>query len=124
MLAVPGGLGSERAALRDGAAPPPNLLSQNFPNPLPAAGQESTCIWFDLAETGSVELEILDLRGGRVRRFIPGPDLGEALGAGGHRRGGPRGRPRRPPPPVGRPGRPGRRGAARGRPGQEYAPPR
>src|SRR2546428_7424574 len=116
MLAVPGGLGSERAALRDGAAPPPNLLSQNFPNPLPAAGQDSTCIWFDLAETGSVELEILDLRGGRVRRFIPGPDFGEALAAGRHRGGGSRGAPRGPPPPWGGPG--GRRppGAGPGSP--------
>src|SRR6266481_939957 len=54
--------------------PTSTLLYQNFPNPFPAAGRDSTCIWFDLPIAGSVQLDILDLRGTRVRRFVPGPD--------------------------------------------------
>jgi len=92
-LAVPAGLAAQRPALLDGAPPPTTLLYQNFPNPFPAAGQDSTCIWFDLAETGSVELEILDLRGGPVRRFIPGRDFGEVLSGGRYGRGVPGGPP-------------------------------
>ncbi len=58
----------------DGGLPTTTLLYQNFPNPFPNGGRDSTCLWFDLAAPGFVELEILDLRGNRVRRFIPGPD--------------------------------------------------
>jgi len=90
-LAVPAGLAAQRPALVDGTLPPTTLLYQNFPNPFPAGGRDSTCIWFDLAETGSVQLEILDLRGGPVRRFIPGPDFGEVLSGGRYGRGGPGG---------------------------------
>ncbi len=71
----------------DPSLPPATLLYQNFPNPFPAAGGDSTCIWFDLATTGRVELEILDLRGHPVRRFIPGPDFPEILQAGRYGRG-------------------------------------
>src|SRR2546427_7310870 len=39
-----------------------------FRSPFPALGRDSTCIWFDLAVTGRVELAILDLRGNAVDR--------------------------------------------------------
>src|SRR5207302_277665 len=40
----------------DGSIPPTTLLYQNFPNPFPAAGRDSTCLWFDLASAAVVEL--------------------------------------------------------------------
>jgi len=67
--------------------PTSTLLYQNFPNPFPAAGRDSTCIWFDLALAGAVELDILDLRGNRVRRFVPGPDFPGVLAPGRYGRG-------------------------------------
>ncbi|MGH7529872.1 MAG: S8 family serine peptidase, partial [Gemmatimonadales bacterium] len=75
----------------DGGTPTATLLYQNFPNPFPAVGRDSTCLWFDLAVPGRVELEILDLRGNRVRRFIPGPDFPAILPAGRYGRGQPGG---------------------------------
>ena len=71
----------------DGGTPTSTLLYQNFPNPFPNAGRDSTCLWFDLAVTAMVELEILDLRGNRVRRFVPGPDFPAILAAGRYGRG-------------------------------------
>jgi len=71
----------------DGATPTSTLLYQNFPNPFPAAGRDSTCLWFDIATTGMVELDILDLRGNRVKRFIPGPDFPPILPPGRYGRG-------------------------------------
>ncbi len=55
--------------------PPATLLYQNFPNPFPRVdlGAAATQIWFDLADSASVELTVLDLRGRRVRRLIPAP---------------------------------------------------
>jgi hypothetical protein len=67
--------------------PTSTLLYQNFPNPFPAAGRDSTCLWFDLAIAGTVELDILDLRGNRVRRFVPGPDFPGVLAPGRYGRG-------------------------------------
>jgi hypothetical protein len=67
--------------------PTSTLLYQNFPNPFPAAGRDSTCLWFDLAIAGNVQLDILDLRGNRVRRFGPGPDFPGVLGPGRYGRG-------------------------------------
>jgi len=67
--------------------PTSTLLYQNFPNPFPAAGRDSTCLWFDLALAGSVELDILDLRGNLVRRFVPGPDFPGVLAPGRYGRG-------------------------------------
>lgn len=72
----------------DPSLPNATLLYQNFPNPFPAAGRDSTCIWFDLATTARVKLEILDLRGNPVRRFIPDPDFPAILPAGRYGRGG------------------------------------
>jgi len=81
-----------------GFPPALHAQAQAYPNkavrivaPFPAGGRDSTCIWFDLAEGGPVTLDIRDLRGGRVRRFIPGPDFGDVLGAGSYGRGGPGG---------------------------------
>lgn len=71
----------------DGGTPTSTLLYQNFPNPFPNAGRDSTCLWFDLAVMAKVELEILDLRGHRVRRFLPGPDFPVFLPAGRYGRG-------------------------------------
>jgi len=74
----------------DGSVPPLTLLFQNFPNPFPnlAIGTSATCFWFDLARTGSVRLEILDLRGHRVRTLIPGPAFPDPLPAGRYGRPG------------------------------------
>ena len=71
----------------DSSIPPATLLYQNFPNPFPALGRDSTCIWFDLAVTQRVELAILDLRGNPVRRLVPGPAFPEILSAGRYGRG-------------------------------------
>ncbi|MGH7501906.1 MAG: S8 family serine peptidase [Longimicrobiales bacterium] len=55
------------------ANPPVTLLYQNFPNPFPRAdlGAFDTNVWFDLADTSSVSLVVLDLRGRLVRSLIP-----------------------------------------------------
>ena len=72
----------------DPATPPATLLYQNFPNPFPTATRASTCIWFDLAQPGQVALEVLNLRGGVVRRLVPSSDFPAALAAGRYGRGG------------------------------------
>jgi serine protease AprX len=71
----------------DGSVPAATLLYQNFPNPFPGAGRDATCLWFDLATTGLVELAILDLRGNPVRHFVPGPNFPAILWAGRYGRG-------------------------------------
>jgi len=71
----------------DGNTPTASLLYQNFPNPFPSPGRDSTCLWFDVATTGLVSLEILDLRGNPVRHFVPGPDFPAMLPAGRYGRG-------------------------------------
>jgi serine protease AprX len=75
----------------DPTLPPTTLLYQNFPNPFPTAGRDSTCIWFDLAATSRTQLVILDLRGGPVRHLVPGPDFPEVLDVGRYGRGPPGG---------------------------------
>jgi subtilisin family serine protease len=75
----------------DESVPAATLLYQNFPNPFPDAGRDSTCLWFDLAMTGLAQVEILDLRGHSVRRFVPGPDFPSLLTAGRYGRGQPGG---------------------------------
>jgi hypothetical protein len=71
----------------DGGLPTATLLYQNFPNPFPAGGRDSTCLWFDITTAGTVELDIIDLRGNPVRRFIPGKDFPAILDAGRYGRG-------------------------------------
>lgn len=63
-------------------APLTTLLYAPFPNPFPNDRLGSTCIWFDLQTTSNVTLDVLDLRGTRVRRLLPRADLGANLGAG------------------------------------------
>ncbi len=57
----------------DDTAPTATLLFQNFPNPFPNvdSGRDVTCIWFDLAVQGRVELDILDIRGHVVQHLVP-----------------------------------------------------
>lgn len=57
------------------------LLYQNFPNPFPAPSSQTTCFWFDLHAATPVELSVLDVRGHRVKTFIPGA-LASTLPAG------------------------------------------
>jgi len=71
----------------DDSAPTATLLYQNFPNPFPASGRDSTCIWLDLATTGLTELQVLDLRGDVVRRLIPNVTLSGVLPPGRYGRG-------------------------------------
>ena len=71
----------------DPSAPPVTLLYQNFPNPFPRNGQSATCIWFDLATSSTVTLDILDLRGGLVRRMLPDPAFPGVLPVGRYGRG-------------------------------------
>jgi hypothetical protein len=75
----------------DDSAPQVTLLYQNFPNPFPAVGRDSTCIWFDLATPGETELQILDLRGGVIRRIIPNGSLSGVLTPARYGRGTPGG---------------------------------
>jgi hypothetical protein len=60
--------------LTSGANPPVTILYQNFPNPFPNVefGGMETRIWFDLAQTSTVELSVYDIRGRLVRQLIPG----------------------------------------------------
>jgi hypothetical protein len=63
----------------DPPLPTATLLYQNFPNPFPSAVSFATCFWFDVGEPGArVSLEILDLRGTKVRTVVPAAD-GQAL---------------------------------------------
>lgn len=75
----------------DASAPPATVLYQNFPNPFPTPTQAATCIWFDLAQPGAATLEVLDLRGGVVRRLLPQNDFPVVLPAGRYGRGSPGG---------------------------------
>jgi len=75
------------AAQGQESTPPATLLYQNFPNPFPVPGRDSTCLSFDLAAESEVELTVLDLRGVAVRHFVPGPAFGAFLSAGRYGRG-------------------------------------
>lgn len=75
----------------DATAPPVTLLYQNFPNPFPTPTRDATCIWFDLALPTAATLDILDLRGGVVRRLLPSAVFAGVLPAGRYGRGAPGG---------------------------------
>jgi hypothetical protein len=68
----------------DEEAPATTILFQNFPNPFPnrALGVNTTCIWFDVAQAGEVQLEIFDVRGRLVRRIVPSDQVPGRLDAG------------------------------------------
>jgi len=66
----------------DDSAPSATLLFQNFPNPFPNQATDATCIWFDLARSGSVTLDVLDVRGHVVLNIVPGTQFGQTLEAG------------------------------------------
>ncbi len=68
----------------DDSAPAITLLFQNFPNPFPnrSTGQPATCVWFDLAVTSEVRLDILDIRGHPVRTLIPNDQFPSTLPPG------------------------------------------
>jgi hypothetical protein len=68
----------------DDSAPSATLLFQNFPNPFPnqASGASATCIWFDLARSGAVTLDVLDMRGHVVLNLVPGTEFDQVLEAG------------------------------------------
>lgn len=67
----------------DPPLPTSTLLYQNFPNPFPSAVSFSTCFWFDVGEPGArISLEVLDLRGTRVKTIVPALD-GQVLFAPG-----------------------------------------
>lgn len=68
----------------DDSVPTVTLLFQNFPNPFPnpATGRSTTCIWFDLATSGRVRLDVLDMRGHVVRNLVPGSGFLVDLPAG------------------------------------------
>jgi hypothetical protein len=71
----------------DDSAPLATLLYQNFPNPFPAVGRDSTCIWFDISTPGETDLQVLDLRGGVVRHLIPNGALSGVFQPGRYGRG-------------------------------------
>ncbi len=68
----------------DETIPATTLLFQNFPNPFPNArvGLYATCIWFDIAQGGAVDLAVYDLRGRLVRRLAPSDDVPATLAPG------------------------------------------
>lgn len=65
-----------------GAPPPTTTLYQNFPNPFPAAGSLTTCVWFDLASATDVLIQVLDIRGNVVRTLIPAAGIPSRHAAG------------------------------------------
>jgi hypothetical protein len=58
-----------------GDPPRTTTLYQNFPNPFPAGGSLATCVWFDLARTSDVHIQVLDIRGNVVRTLIPSASI-------------------------------------------------
>lgn len=58
------------------------LLFQNFPNPFPSVTSPVTCVWFDLRQAGTVQLDVLDIRGHPVRTLVPSPTVSSFLPAG------------------------------------------
>lgn len=68
----------------DDSAPTITLLFQNFPNPFPnpGTGTSGTCIWFDLAVSGAVRLDVLDVQGHIVKSLVPGGSFPSQLPPG------------------------------------------
>ncbi|MFN2399675.1 MAG: hypothetical protein ABR543_13715 [Gemmatimonadaceae bacterium] len=66
----------------DATTPLATLLFQNFPNPFPSVTSPVTCVWFDLRQAGTVQLDVLDIRGHAVRTLIPSQTVSSSLPAG------------------------------------------
>ena len=80
-------LGSGVAHAQTSEPPRATLLYQNFPNPFPSGGLLATCVWFDLARTTDVQIQVLDIRGNVVRTLVPSANLSGQLSAGRYGRG-------------------------------------
>lgn len=65
-----------------GEPPRTTNLYQNFPNPFPAGGSLATCVWFDLARTADVLIQVLDIRGNVVRTLVPSGEIQSRQPAG------------------------------------------
>jgi hypothetical protein len=65
-----------------GEPPRTTILYQNFPNPFPAAGSLTTCVWFDLARASDVLIQVLDIRGNVVRTLVPSATIPSRHAAG------------------------------------------
>ena len=75
------------ARAQESEPPRATLLYQNFPNPFPAEGLLSTCVWFDLSHASDVRIQVLDIRGNVVRTLVPSPSVPGRLSAGRYGRG-------------------------------------
>lgn len=64
------------------SAPLTTLLLAPFPSPFPSATASRLCVWFDLQTTGSVTLDVTDLRGHQVKRMVPSATVSGTLSAG------------------------------------------
>ncbi|AHG90481.1 hypothetical protein J421_2944 [Gemmatirosa kalamazoonensis] len=62
-------------------------MSPPFPSPFPGITRPGTCIWFDLKNASTVELDVFDLRGLHVRRLVPNADVNGTLPPGRYGRG-------------------------------------
>jgi hypothetical protein len=80
-------LGSGVAHAQTSEPPRATLLYQNFPNPFPSGGLLATCVWFDLARTADVQIQVLDIRGNVVRTLVPSSNISGQLSAGRYGRG-------------------------------------
>jgi hypothetical protein len=67
---------------QSGEPPRTTNLYQNFPNPFPAEGGFTTCVWFDLAQPADVLIQVLDIRGNVVRTLVPNAEIPGRLPAG------------------------------------------
>jgi len=75
--------------IQSDALPTVTLLYQNFPNPFGRGTLSSeTVIWFDLAHSSKVKIQIYDLRQRLVRRLVPPFLTGATLPAGAYGRDG------------------------------------
>lgn len=63
-------------------APIATVMFQPFPTPFPTERVNATCVWFDLRRQSDITLEVLDIRGNRVARILPGRGLGGTLPPG------------------------------------------
>jgi hypothetical protein len=75
-------LQSSSFVIVDQAVPRSTLLHNTFPNPFPSPLRNAACIWFDLAESAMVTLDVLDIRTNHVRRIFPASGQSARLEAG------------------------------------------